>query len=66
MKMKQNINQELLFFQEENNKQFNSFKNRINLKSSSIENNTYNYLNYFMREKKSSSMNKLMPTDLRL
>ena len=59
----QNINQELLFFQEENNKQINSLKNKINLKYSSIENNASNYLNYMMRDKKSSSMKKLMPTE---
>ena len=59
----QNINQELLFFQDENNKQINSLKNKINLKYSSIENNASNYLNYMMRDKKSSSMKKLMPTE---
>ena len=59
----QNINQELLFFQDENNKQINSLKNKINLKNSSIENNANNYLNYMMRDKKSNSMKKLMPTE---
>ena len=36
----QNINQELLFCQDENYKQINSLKKKIKLKSSSIENNT--------------------------
>ena len=59
----QNINQELLFCQDENNKQINKFKNNINEKSSVIENNAHNYINYMIREKNANSINKIMPTD---
>ena len=60
----QNINQELLFCQDENYKQINSLKKKIKLKSSSIENNTNNYLNFMMREKKLNSVNKIVPTEV--
>ena len=59
----QNSNQELLFCQDENSKQINSLKNKIYTKSSTIENNTQNYLNYMMKEKKSNSINKVVPTE---
>lgn len=57
----QNTNQELLFCQDENNKQINFYKNNINSKSSTIDTNAHNYLNYMMKEKKST--NKMMPTE---
>jgi len=56
-----NTNQELLFCQDENNKQINDHKNKINFKSSTIENNTQNYLNFLMKEKNLNS--KILPTD---
>ena len=59
----QNSNQELLFCQDENNKQINSLKNKIYTKSSIIENNAQNFLNYMMKEKKSNSVNKVIPTE---
>lgn len=59
----QNTNQELLFCQDENNKQINSLKSKINNKSSTIENNAQNYINYMIKEKKSNSINKVMPTE---
>ena len=59
----QNINQELLFCQDENNKQINTLKNNIITKSSAIDCNTKNFINYMIREKKSNSTKKLMPTD---
>ena len=52
VKDEDNTNQELLFFQDENKKQINSLKNKINRKSFIIEENANNYLNYMMREKK--------------
>ena len=39
----QNINQELLFCQDENNKQINTLKNNIITKSSVIDSNTKNF-----------------------
>lgn len=57
----QNTNQELLFCQDENNKQINFYKNNINSKSSTIDTNAHNYLNYMMKEKKST--NKIIPTE---
>ena len=45
------INKELLLFQDENNKQINTLKNKINRKSFIIEENTNNYINYMMKEK---------------
>lgn len=59
----QNINQELLLFQDENNKHLISLKSKINTKSSTIDNNTQNYLNYMMREKSSKSLNKILTTE---
>ena len=59
----QNINQELLFCQDENNKQINTLKNNIITKSSVIDSNTKNFLNYMIREKNSNSTKKIMPTD---
>ncbi len=50
----ENTNTELLFCQDENNKQINLYKNYINSKSSNIEANTGNYLKYMMKQKKSS------------
>ena len=40
-----NINQELLLFQDENKKHINSLKNKINRKSFLIEENANNYIN---------------------
>jgi len=61
VKDEDNTNQELLFFQDENKKQINSLKNKINRKSFIIEENANNYLNYMMREKK--YMNKNVKTE---
>ena len=47
----ENTNKESLVFQDENKKQINTLKNKINKKSSIIEENTNNYLNYMMKEK---------------
>lgn len=60
-----NINQELLLFQDENNKQINSLKNKINIKSSTIENNAHNYLNFIMKEKNLNPLNKVISTEPR-
>ena len=46
-----NINDELLVFQDENKKQINSLKNKISRKSFTIEENTNNYINYMMKDK---------------
>ena len=46
------VNQELLFFQNENDKYINSFNNFMKKKSSIIEDNTENYLNYISHNKK--------------
>lgn len=51
-------NQELLFWQDENNKQINIFKNKIKERESLIDNNTHNFLNYIMKEKKLNLINK--------
>lgn len=56
-----NTNKELLFCQDENNKQINSLKNKINRKNFIIEENANNYLNYMMREKQ--YMNKSVNTE---
>ena len=40
-----------------------NFKNNINIKSSVIENNAHNYINYMIREKNANSINKIIPTD---
>jgi len=45
-KNKNKINQELLFFQKENDKYINSYNNFMQKKSSKIEENAENYLNY--------------------
>ena len=60
----QNTNRELLFCQDENNKQINFYKNYINSKSSTIEANTDNYLKYMMKERQLS--HKIMPTEASL
>lgn len=52
-----NINKELLFFQDYNNKQINTFKNKINRKSFLIEENANHYLNYMIKEKKFNGNN---------
>ena len=59
----QNTNQELLLFQDENNKHINSLKNKIITKASTIENNAHNYLNFIMKEKSLNPANKVVPTD---
>ena len=46
-KNRNKINQELLFFQKENDKYINSYNNFMQKKSSQIEENAENYLNYF-------------------
>ena len=46
------INQELLFFQNENDKYINSFNNFMKQKSSKIEENTENYMNYIFQRKR--------------
>ena len=58
----QNTNQELLFCQDENIKEINTLKNKINEKSSTIENNAQNYLNYMIKEKNFNTINKI-PTE---
>ena len=45
-KNRNKINQELLFFQKENDKYINSYNNFMQKKSSKIEENAENYLNY--------------------
>ena len=59
----QNINQELLFCQDENSKQINKLKNNKITKSSTIDSNTKNYINYMIREKNENSTKKIMPTE---
>ena len=51
------INQELLLFQNENDKYINSFNNFMKQKSSEIEENTENYLNYLSQERMINKMN---------
>ena len=46
------VNQDLLFFQKENEKYINSFNEFMLQKSSRIEENTENYLNYITNQKK--------------
>ena len=50
-------NNELLVFQDENKKNINTFKNKINKKSFIIEENANNYLNYMMNEKNFNNKN---------
>lgn len=52
-----NINKELLLFQDENKKQINTLKNKIKRKSFLIEENTNNYINYMIKEKNSKNNN---------
>ena len=47
-----NINQELLFFQRENDKYIDSYNSFMKQKSSTIENNAQTYLNYITQNKK--------------
>ena len=47
-----NINQELLFFQRENDKYIDSYNSFMKKKSSTIENNAQKYLNYITQNKK--------------
>ena len=58
----QNSNLELLFCQDENMKEINFLKNKINIKEHTIENNAQNYLNYMIKEKNINNINK-MPTE---
>ena len=58
----QKINQELLFCQDENNKYINSYKNNIKQKSSTIETNAHNYINYMIKHKDKNSK-KIVPTE---
>lgn len=51
------INQELLFFQNENDKYINSFNKFMKQKSSTIEENAENYLNYISSKKKQNIPN---------
>ena len=44
-------------------KQINKLKNNIITKSSTIDNNTKNYINYMIREKNENSTKKIMPTE---
>ena len=46
-----NSSQEFLLFQDENKKQINTLKNRINRRNFLIEENANNYINYMMKEK---------------
>jgi hypothetical protein len=52
-----NMNNELLLFQDENKKHINTLKNKINRKSFIIEENANNYLNYMMNEKNLNNKN---------
>ena len=52
-----NINQELLFFQKENDNYMESYNSFMKQKSSTIENNAQRYLNYITNNKKSFSVN---------
>ena len=55
------INKELLLFQDENKREINTLKNKIYRKSSTIEENTNNYINYMMKEK--NLIDKNIPTE---
>ena len=52
-----NTNEELLLFQDENNKQINTLKNKINRKSFLIQENANHYLNYMIKEKNLTNKN---------
>ena len=56
-----NSNQEFLLFQDENKKQINTLKNRINRRNFLIEENANNYINYMMKEK--NLKNKIIQTE---
>ena len=59
---RQSSNLELLFCQDENMKEINFLKNKINIKEHTIENNAQNYLNYMIKEKNINNINKI-PTE---
>ena len=50
-------NQEFLLFQDENKKQINTLKNRINRRNFLMEENANNYINYMMKEKNLKNKN---------
>ena len=50
-------NQEILLFQDENKKQINTLKNRINRRNFLMEENANNYINYMMKEKNLKNKN---------
>ena len=52
-----NINQELLFFQKENDKYIDSYNSFMKQKSSTIETNAQKYLNYIAQNKKDYKIN---------
>ena len=52
-----NINQELLFFQKDNDKYIDSYNSFMKQKSSTIENNAQKYLNYLSQNKISLNLN---------
>ena len=52
-----NINQELLFFQRENDKYIDSYNSFMKQKSSTIENNAQKYLNYITQNQNSYNIN---------
>ena len=54
----ENVNQELLFFQKENDKNIDLYKNFMKNKSSSIEAHAQNYLNFLSQHKNLSPQNK--------
>ena len=60
-----NTDIEILPFQDENKKQINTLKNKIDKKSFIIEEHTNNYLNYMMKEKNSDKnfINKSLKTE---
>ena len=57
IKDQDSINNELLLFQDENNKQINTLKNKINRKSFLIQENANNYINYMIKEKNNTNKN---------
>ncbi len=52
-----NINQEVLFFQKDNDKYIDSYNSFMKQKSSTIENNAQKYLNYLSQNKISLNLN---------